>query len=370
MSTSKLTVFVGRVVVFLVVFLATVPAAEAVFRVLGDTPSYDLQGLYVPFAHGSYKLGSLVSTDAFWATGRVSVYTDALGLRCDVDRRYGAKPGDAVDILLIGDSQGFGNGVNYEDSVAGSLAATAAQAGYRVSNASVGGHSLASQLSLVRSLQEDQGLKISNIVALLTPVMMGACDQDTRATVGQDGRLYGDQVNAETRLRLWLKTHVVLYSRIRDALRNYGIGIEPARSSPTVFDFYKAGPAEEETKAKLYSCLKTLVDYGAMREMGVQVVYLPSVVEGDFEPVRQAAADQGIVLDPEVPFRIYSSVLPRLGLQPIDLRPTLQKIHADGQSLTVKADFHYSAALSRAISASVWTALDLPDRRLGAGGAR
>ena len=365
MSISELPAFFGRAAVVLVSFVASVPVAEAIFRLIGDVPSYDLQGLYVPFDNGSYKLGPTVNTEALWASGRVAVHTDELGLRTDAQRRFAVKSGDAVDILLIGDSQGFGNGVNYEDSVAGSLAERAMQSGYRVGNASVGGHSLKTQLRLVRSLQEEGRLKVSHLVALLTPVMMGGCDYDTRAMVGQDGRLYGAVPGVGTRLRTWLKSHVVLYSRIRDAVRNSGIGTDPARGSPTVFDYYRPGAIETETREKLYSCLKTLLDYATPRELTVHVVYLPSVVEADFAPLRHAAAATGLALDPDVPYRTYSAVAGRLGLRTIDLRPALNKARADGDSLTVKADFHYSAVLSKAVSATVWAALDLPPRPLG-----
>jgi hypothetical protein len=182
--------------------------------------------------------------------------------------------------------------------------------------------------------------------------------------------LYEGTVDAEVRLRLWLKTHLVLYSRLRDALRNYGVGAEPSRGSAAVFDFYRRGETEVGTAEKLSSCLKALMDYSSMREMGLHAVYLPSVVEGDFEPLRQAAAAEGISLDPDVPFRVYSSVTARLGLLPIDLRPTLRAVHAKGHALTVKADFHYSPELSRAVGARMWAALGFRAKPATATGTR
>jgi hypothetical protein len=159
-----------------------------------------------------------------------------------------------------------------------------------------------------------------------------------------------------------MKTHVVLYSRIRDALRNYGIGVGPAKASPSVFDFYRSGQPETETRNALQACATALVDEMASREVMLHIVYLPSVVEADFESVRQAARDRGLELDPDVPFRTYSSITARFGLEALDLRPTFHQIRAEGHLLNVRADFHYSAALSRAVSARVWTSLHLPAR--------
>ena len=45
------------------------PGAEFVFRLLGDEPSFDLRGLYAPFASGNYKLGPEVETSARFASG-------------------------------------------------------------------------------------------------------------------------------------------------------------------------------------------------------------------------------------------------------------------------------------------------------------
>ena len=337
----------------------SIPMAEAAFRLIGDAPSDDLHGLYVPFDDG-YKLGASVDTDAFWAAGRVSVHTDTLGLRTDRERRYATAPGDAIDVLVVGDSQGFGNGLNYEDSLAGSLAVIAARDGRSVRNASVGGHSLATQMSIARSLREDHRVSFSHLLVLLTPVMLANCDQENTAIVGSDGRLYGGPVTPEVRLRLWVKTHLVLYSRVRDAVRDSGIGVDPARTSPGVFEFYRVDKGDSgAAERKLYSCLQSVVAYSSAHDVIVHVAYLPSTIEADFEPLRRAAAHQDIVLDRDLPFRTYASVMTRLQLQPIDLRPTLEKVRDDGQMLNVKADFHYSAELSRALSASMWDKLDL-----------
>ena len=358
-----MTSILGNAAVFILTALVSVPAAELVFRSIGDTPSYDLQGLYVSFGE-SYRLGAMVDTEAFWAVGRVTVHTDELGLRSDKDRRYGAKPQDAVDVLLLGDSQGFGNGVNFEDSLAGSLAILAAQDGKRVANASVGGHSLTTQLNLLRSLMDEHGLRPANLVVLVTPVMLADCDRPNKAVVGSDGRLYGGQPTIPVRMRLWVKTHLVTYSRLRDALRDSGIGANPARSSRAAYEFYRADRDSSKTEEKLHSCLKALVDEASTRRQKVHVVYLPSIVEADFEPMQRAAADEGVILQPDLPFNLYGNVVRKLGLTPVDLRQTFHQVREQGKMLNVLGDFHYSAALSKALSKNLWGALDL--RPLGA----
>jgi hypothetical protein len=109
--------------------IASFPVAEFVFRLIGDEPSFDLRGLFAPFASGNYKLAPEVQTSARFASGPLSVYTDAFGLRCDKAKRFAADPQKPIDILFVGDSQGFGNGVNFEDTIGGSMARLAAEQG-------------------------------------------------------------------------------------------------------------------------------------------------------------------------------------------------------------------------------------------------
>lgn len=360
MSTSKLTTVALFCGILAGTWLASIPAAELVFRLVGDEPSPDMRGLFVPFADGNYRLGPFVETHAFFAQGRVDVYADGMGLRCDKARRFAAKPGDAIDVLLMGDSQGFGNGVNFEETIAGTLAGIEAQRGYRVSNASVGGHNLASQYELARWLVEEQGLRVANFVLLLTPRMINAGSELNRATVGEDGRLYGDTVGLGPQLNLWTKTHLVTYSRVRDAVRNSGIGVDPTRGSPLVFKFYQIGKHSEAIRDELLAGVEKLQAFADKNGAAIHLVYVPLTVESDFGPVRQAAAKSGLDLDPDIPLRIASSVAERLHVPLYNLKPVLEKIRAEGHPLNVTGDFHYSPILSQACGSSLAASLNLP----------
>ncbi len=364
MSTSKIASLAGFTAILVGTWLVSVLAAECVFRLLGDEPSTDLQGLYVPFADGNYKLGSFVDTDAFHFSGHLSVHTDGLGLRCDAARRYAVKPGDAIDVVLIGDSQGFGNEVNFEDSLAGSLARSLGERGYRVANASVGGHHLASQYELARWLVEEQGVKVSNFVVLLTPAMIAGGDGLNRVTVGHDGRLYGENGRSYDglgfRISLWMKSHLVTYLRLRNAVRSSGLGLEPDYQSPIVFQFYdiskQPGPNTEAFLAEV----KKFQTLAAKHDADIQIVYVPMTVEADFGAVRQAAAKIGMTLDPDVPWRTSSWVAERLHIPLYNLKPVLEEVGAEGHALNVKADFHYSPTLSQACASTLAMQLRLP----------
>ncbi len=324
---------------------------------MGDRPSPDLEGLYVPFGKGGYKLGTSVDTEAAWAAGRFTVHTDSLGLRCDEARRFAVKAGDRVDILLLGDSQGFGHGVSFDESLAGGVAELALRDGIHVANASVGGHAALNQIEFARWLREDKGIAVSNYVLLITPLMLQNSDGYTRTAVGKDGRLYEDPGDRMAYVRLWTKTHFVVYNRLRDASKNAGIGSKPKDDMPSVFRLFGTGDSEEVSRRKFASFLKQFKNFADAQGAGIKLVYVPLTIEADFESVRHTAERKGVTLDPDLPERICSKTAAELGVPLQDLRPVLKQLHEQGDPLRLKGDFHYDRTLSKACAATIWNNL-------------
>ena len=169
-------------------WVGSVGVAESVSRALGKHPADDFEGIYQPFADGSFKLRPDCASFANWFSGPFHVYTDELGLRCGPDVQPGVSSDRRIDVLILGDSQGFGQGVSYEHSVAGALKVAGASEGLTVANASVGGHFLLNQFELARWIHEEQGVKFHSILVLLTPRMIAA-PEDKKVHLGPtDGR--------------------------------------------------------------------------------------------------------------------------------------------------------------------------------------
>lgn len=331
--------------------------AEAAFRVLGDRPTLDLQGLYSPFRDGLYKLRPNVDTEADWSSGHLTVHTDTLGLRCDDARQLATRPGETVDAIILGDSQGFGNGLSFDDTLAGATAEAAARDGFKMINASVGGHSAATQLVLAEWLRKQEGIKTSMYVLLATPAFVHGGGHLTRARVGADGRLYDVTASASAVARVWIKTHLVTYARLRDAARNAGIGADPKKSTPMVFSFYEAGAAEGQLERSFGNFLTRLSDFASTQGARVLVVYVPLTLEADFGPIRAAAATQGIAIDRDVPLHACMAAAQRIGVPLFNLRPVLEQRYQHGASLHLRADFHYDGETSRACAARLWPSL-------------
>lgn len=353
MLISRALAFVRYFGTFLLIWVAGVLAAEGAFRLIGDTPSNDLDGLYMQFGDRSYKHRPLVTTGAKWSTGPFSVYTDKLGLRCDKDLKFGATPGENVDVLFIGDSQGFGNGVNYEQTIAGTVAQLATNRVIR--NCSVGGHHAPNQFELVRWLRNEQNIKVSKYIYLLTPVGIASCDNPTRARVGEDGHLYGEGSTRPWDLaRIWIKTHSVSYGRVRDAVRSQGIGVEADDKSSFVYRLYRAGAVEEQNRRKWVDFIKQFQAFAQRDHASIEFVYMPLTLEMNFDSIQKAAEKSGNSVDVEAPYRILAGAAREMNIPLHDLRPVLRELYKEGKPLSLLPDFHYTGAVSSACGRNVW----------------
>ena len=262
--------------------------------------------------------------------------------------------GETVDALVVGDSQGFGNGVDFDATIAGSAAKGAHASGFKIANASVGGHVARNQFELIQWLEQEQGLKVANYILLLTPSMIVSCDGYTRAAVGEDGRLYDQPKSPKERSLIYLKSNSVAYARLRNAIRNSGIGNQPSSSAQFIYHVYGDGLDEREVQKKLKAYLKGFDEFARSNGARVWLVYVPLTVEVEFDSVLQAANAQGIVLDRDLPFRTCATVAAELGLPLLNLRPVLERVRAEAGELHLKGDYHYNAQASKACGLDLW----------------
>lgn len=353
MRTSRLKQRLLLAAIPVAVFLASVPIADAAFRLLGDRPATSLKGLYVAFGNRNYKHAPGVETDANWSTGRFGVVTDELGLRVDRARVHAVKAGQPLDVLLIGDSQGFGQGVDFEESLAGVFAQLAASGGKRVGNAAVGGHYLANQYEIVHWIRERNRLDETRILLLITPYLVATAGERNAALVGEDGRLYGRKPSSWQLAMTWVKTNTVLYARLRDAIRTMGL-LPTDGGSRTALDVYPAGDAAGATERRLLESLRGFLSANDLTGQRLWIVYAPLVAELDFEPIRAAAAAQGVQVDADSPARIAASVAAALEAPFLDLRQTLLRLRSEGVTLSLPGDPHYSARASRESAEAIW----------------
>ena len=158
------------------IWVASIGVAELAFRALGVQLSSSM-AIYAPFGEGSYRVKPDVIDVQNWASGRFTTRSDRYGMRCDRDGTGCLEDGDTVDIMVFGDSQGFGQGVENADSIVGVLARDARAEGLRVGNLSIGGHGIANQFELAQDLPADVTPELRQVVLLLGPRSISSPDQ-------------------------------------------------------------------------------------------------------------------------------------------------------------------------------------------------
>ncbi len=347
---------------YLAIGAVSVPVADIAFRAIGDRPSRDLTGLYEQWADSSYRLARAVQTSAEFYSGPMEVFTDSLGLRTGADRSRWHRRGESTDVLLLGDSQTFGNNLNWPETIGGQLDSIAATVGWRVANAGTGAHLLANQIDVARSLIYEDSLVPRHIVVLFTPLLMSRPGKRNRARVGEDGRLYGGEMNAVRRTTMWLKMNTTVYNRARGAFRYLRETLITRDSESETHDLgaielYAKKDNVDERADSIAVYLAELRELASSTGASLHVGYLPSTIEASPTDLLAAAKATGVEVDVHRPTEILSRATRAAAVELIDLRPALDSAMAQKHPLTVVADPHYSAPLSAFVARLLWNGI-------------
>jgi hypothetical protein len=329
----------------------SIPCVEIVLRLLGEHTTSNLVGLYQPFGRNGYKLSPNFRGDTNQLVGRFSVLTNDLGLRCGKNSRRSGTAEGAKGILVLGASQVYGDGLNYEDSLVGHLASLAGERGLAVNNAGVGGHYLENQFELTQWLY-DRGVRPTHIIVLLDPYLIATAGSYNQAYVGSDGVLYEKESASRHRLTFWLKRHTVTYARVRNAIIRLQPNPKTDLTSAVVRLYSKA--EEDGYRERTLQFLKHLSAWCDERHIAIMLVYDPGVVEFTFDPVVRLGRSAGVDVDRNVPYRAASSAAASLSIPFQDSRPAIERESLNGQPLALWDGWHYSAPVSATVARSIW----------------
>jgi hypothetical protein len=337
-----------------VTWVASIGVAEVVFRALGVHPTAEMEGLYEPFGASSYKQRPSVETTAESLQGQYMVRTDPLGLRCGGEETH-SRPGSTIDALLLGDSQGFGFGLNFEETIAGCLIERASREGVVFRNASVIGHDLTNQFGIARWLTEHERVRVKSFVVLITPFLIYmAGSKFPEIQIDVHGHFYYRDGSLSTSVRrayMWLRSHTVVVTKVWNTIRF----LSP-REAKVGLGMYEID-SDGSRQAKLLATLQEFHDWTVKNGSSLCVVYAPFVQEMEFGELQKAAQAKGIAVDRNAPYSVACAVAARLGIPIHDLRPTLANLHEIGWTLHIYGDKHFNASVGKPCAESIWSAL-------------
>jgi len=351
MSTSRRTAILALIPVL--TGIASAFAAEGAFRLLGVRTAQTVDGIYIQLPDGGYGHRPDAHTFNNWFPKPFHVYTDSLGMRIPGNRSTACRDGTTIDVLVIGDSQGFGNGVEAEDSIPGRLGGLLAASGRTLANASVGGHFLRNQMQVLESLGRFHAVRCRAVLALLSPRMISEPSGFSTAVV-RNGNLYGGEPTAWMLARQWLSAHSTAHNVLRDAFRRLvGAADDPVS---TLLRMYQTGAEAQVREAALLAEVARLA--GSARSLGAVLViaYLP--LEAEVRIDRLAATSSAPGASGAVLRSMASRVCAKAGVRFVDVSPALDEVRASGRSVSLDGDPHYAETTSERAANLIWTSID------------
>ncbi len=335
----------------------SVLAAEGVFRLLGTRVASTMEGFYEPFGDGSFKHKPGARAFMNWSSGSFFVQIDALGMRVGhADAGAAARAERDPDILVLGNSCAFGQGLDDAQAPIGVFAAHAAKAGLRVSNASIIGHFPKNQEELLAWLIQDQGLRPKLVLVTPTPHYLGYVDHYFKSHV-HNGALFAGPPGKKELTKKWLLAHSAVYVTLRDAFKQ---GDDKEANDVTFMLFDPAHAAAREAQfadslRRLQAILQPRSDDAANVQLAV--AYFPLAVEKEIPDLARAMNYSGRV-SAQVPRDIARNAARSVGVPFIDLAPAIDECLAAHEPLTLVGDPHYGPELSLRLAERLWRALD------------
>jgi hypothetical protein len=307
----------------------------------------------------SYRLKKNVTKRIEWPAMSFTVHTDELGFRYKRTgpRSLGTKPYWAV----LGSSEVFGNGLDYEQTFVGVLGEKLERDGIDVVNMGVGGHHLLEQKAIFEAYTSSATSQPHKVIIVLNPLLIGGYDDIHENTIVKMGELFPDDSWRLPLAKTILSDLSADYRFFRDKFRNAQMNyfthgdlslsfyLEryskklPIRTAPKTEDFLRH--------------MRTLEQ--RIRGLGATPVCVYSPAVGGFL-LNKLKADgklDGNLFETEFFVDLTQRHCAAEGIQFINLEPMLQKMYDRGEKLNFDADAHFNGPTSRVIGEYLYDAL-------------
>jgi hypothetical protein len=324
---------------------------EIGLRVLGRYHTQGIAGYFAPRGL-SYGLKKSSTKTVYWPSAIFTVHTCELGYRAE--RPGGRHLGDKPYYAVLGSSEVFGNGLNYEDTFIGLLAAKLKSHNVDVVNLAVGGHQFMEQEALFREFASFVKRPPDVVVIGLNPLFIGGYDDTNKDVVVRIGELLPKDDWRLAMTKLLLANFSATYVFFRDALRNLQAEVFPKKDFPLAFYVERYSTKHPiRTPDKTQDFLRRFKEFGRyVRSLNATPVctYFPTV--GGFtlnEMKAKGRLDNIEPFDTDFFVGLARTACESEGYQFINTEPLLQEMYDAGQILNFRGDAHFNFPTNRAI---------------------
>lgn len=349
----------SQLVAVLITIVACLILLEIGLRISGRYQMGNMEG-YFEKGSISYVVKKNVKKEVFWPTMSFTVCTSELGFRVPKPgpQHIGERPYYAV----LGASDAFGNGLNYENTFVGILAEKMKQHDIDVVNMAVAGHHLLEQAAMFKDFA---AAHVTNppaaVVIVFNPLLIGGYDDIHQNVIVRRGDLFESDNWRIPLLRKALANTSAMYCFFRDTIRR--IQYRQFQKEDVSLSFYVERFSSThrirhpEKTADFLKNLKELEQF--IRSLNATPIYVYCPPAGVFQ-VNDLAAKGKLdpsLVDTEFFVEIVRTHSRAAGVKFIDLNPPVQERFNKGEKLNFDADGHYNGPTSEVVGKYLYEAL-------------
>jgi hypothetical protein len=320
-------------------------------RIIGRTPTNMSDGIYEQDGD-SFRLKKNATKVIKYPAFTYTVYTNEFGFRAASAGRSGL--GHKPFYAVLGASEVFGNGVQYEDTFIGIFATEAQRKGMEVMNLATGGHNFLDQEALLKSFIADSGHKPSTVMLCLNALHIPAFDQKNKHIIVKSGHAIDRDGWRITYLRLMAGNISSAFCFFRDGIRKIqekwleqSLG---SKSSQFLDVYSKANPIRRPERIKAFEdYLASFEAYCRQNGMTLVYVYLPLSDSFRLTDLVRLIGENPDDYDASFYGTLMHSYCQKAGVKLVDLGPVLQEKSDEGQDLRFKLDPHFNVFGNRVI---------------------
>ena len=348
------------VVATLVVSLAML---EVGLRIIGRYPMSGSEG-YHEKGGISYVLKKNVSKKVVWPTMSFTVHTSDLGIRSKQPgpRPFGTRPYYAV----LGASDAFGNGLDYEKTFIGIFAEKMTSHNIEVLNFAVAGHHLLEQAALFKQFAASASNPPKAVIVVFNPNFIGGYDDIHSNVTVRWGDLYPKDNWRIALIRKILSNSSTVYCFFRDGIRGAQqkfIGREDVALSFWIERFSSRHRIREAGKAEDFLAeLEKLEQY--IRSLSAQPIFVYCPPAGGF--TLNDLASKGKIDSTLFDTKFFTDLIEThckvAGVRFVNLEPPVQERFNKGGKLNFDADGHFNGPTSQIVGDYLYEVLR-PDRK-------
>jgi hypothetical protein len=342
----------------LVTLVACVALLEVGLRAIGRYRTDGLDGFHAPRGV-SYGLKPNVSKRIFWPTVNFTVRTSDQGFRA---KETGpVRLGDRPYYAILGSSEVFGNGLDYEQTFVGILAAQLEKDGIDVVNLAVDGHHLLEQESIFREYVRTAKQPPARVVICLNPLLIGGYDDVHKDAVVRRGELFPKDHWRLPLVKMFLSNCSTTYCFFRDAIRNIQARYFSRKDFALSFYVERYSTTHPiraaERSEDFLRHLKGLEDYIRSLKAAPVCAYFPTVGGFLLNDLKAKGKLAPGLFDTAFFVELSRAHCQAEGIQFINAEPLLQSLYDKGEKLNFDADAHFNGPTSRALGEFLYRSL-------------